>query len=83
MDKYEESIIRAVERNQKKLIQITKDLIRFPSECGQEEAAQAYYAGLLESIGVKPDVWEPDIGELEKEKALMAAFPCCLSENAP
>lgn len=58
----EEKICDYVDRNQDRLIQITRDLVRIPSEnkppAGAERACQEYVADFLRVLQLDPDVYE-------------------------
>src|SRR5689334_3488889 len=60
------NLVAHVDRRRDRLIEITRDLIRIPSENipphGSERGCQEYIANALRAAGVQPDVYE--LGEV-------------------
>lgn len=56
----------ATERRRDEIISFLQDLVRIPSVVGDEEKIQAFMNDTLRRMGLKTDVWEPDIARLRK-----------------
>jgi acetylornithine deacetylase len=54
------AIAAAVDALQPEIVRTLQDLVRIPSQTGQEGAAQVAVADLMRSHGLDVDVWEPD-----------------------
>ena len=68
-----EQVMKSVQGLQEEMIEVTRKLISFPSTLGNEGGAQRYYADLLREIGMKVDIWEPDIDALKKHPAFITS----------
>jgi acetylornithine deacetylase len=53
-----------IEDNREELFDLVADLVEIPSVSGGEGPAQERVIEELESLGLEPDVWEPDVEEL-------------------
>ncbi len=61
--KMEEKILVKVAEKKEELIELLRTLIKIPSLTGEEGEAQAFISRYLKDLGLKVDVWEPDIEE--------------------
>ncbi|MHA1833560.1 MAG: ArgE/DapE family deacylase [Candidatus Baldrarchaeia archaeon] len=61
-----EKVLKEIDENQKEIIKFLQELISFPSVSGNEAEIQNFIAQKLKNMGLKVDVWEPDINELKK-----------------
>ena len=71
----EAKIIDKVEEKQEKIIELLATLVKIPSLTGEERDAQEFVAGYLKNLGLKVDVWEPDIKELFDRYPDVAQYP--------
>ncbi|MDQ3411471.1 MAG: ArgE/DapE family deacylase [Chloroflexota bacterium] len=62
-----ERLWAAIEQRQAELIELVAELVRRPSELGQEQEAQALVADHMGSSGLTPDIWDipPELLALE------------------
>ncbi len=65
----EQRILRSIDDRRAEIIEFLTKLIFFPSVTGNELAIQEYLSGLLETMGLETDVWEPDHEGLKKHPA--------------
>ena len=68
-------IIDKVEEKKEKIIELLATLVKIPSLTGEERDAQEFVAGYLKNLGLKVDVWEPDIKELFDRYPDVAQYP--------
>ena len=61
-----EKLLRKIEQNRDKAIELLRKMISIPSVTGDEAAIQKYLASYLENIGLDVDLWETDWDELKK-----------------
>ena len=71
----ETRIIDKVEEKREKIIELLATLVKIPSLTGEEGEAQGFVAEYLKNIGLKVDVWEPDIKELFDKYPDVAQYP--------
>jgi len=71
----EAKIIDKVEEKKEKIIELLATLVKIPSLTGEERDAQEFVAGYLKNLGLKVDVWEPDIKELFDRYPDVAQYP--------
>lgn len=65
-----ERVFSLIEQTQDELIELTSQLVKFPSLFLEEEEAQRYIADRLKAMGPDDlDVWYPDIDELRQHPA--------------
>ncbi len=64
MDDHERAVLEHIEEYRADLIDLTCSLVEQRSDQGQEAGAQEVVISELESVGLEPDVWEPDVEEL-------------------
>jgi acetylornithine deacetylase len=57
-------ILAAVEARQERIVAMMREIVRVESVTGNEASAQHYVAGLLRELGMRVDVFEPDLAEL-------------------
>ncbi len=60
-----------IEREQGQIITFLQDLIRFRSVTGEEGEIQQFVARNLKDMGLKVDLWEPDLKELKTHPAFV------------
>ncbi|MFB6148779.1 MAG: ArgE/DapE family deacylase [Halobacteriales archaeon] len=60
-----DAVRERIEQNGETLIELTTELIEQQSVTGNERPAQSVVIEYLESLGLTPDVWEPDPAALE------------------
>jgi acetylornithine deacetylase len=58
-----------IETNREALFDLVAELVEIPSVSGTERAAQERVIEELESLGLEPDVWEPNVEELRDHPA--------------
>ena len=68
-------IINKVEEKRQKIIELLAALVRIPSLTGEEMEAQKFVARYLRNLGLKADLWEPDIKELFEKYPHVAQYP--------
>jgi acetylornithine deacetylase len=71
----EEKIMNKVEEKGQKSIELLAKLVKIPSLTGEEGDAQQFVAGYLENLGLKVDLWEPDVKELFDKYPDVAQYP--------
>lgn len=59
-------VLRIIEDEYKDLVNTLRELVQIPSVTGEEKEAQSYVAGQLRNIGLKVDIFEPEVEELKK-----------------
>ncbi len=64
MDDHKQAVMEYVETHRDELVKLTCALVEQRSDKGQEAGAQEIVTSELESMGLDPDVWEPDVEEL-------------------
>ncbi|GGE59828.1 peptidase [Priestia taiwanensis] len=73
MREYKERVLYHLKRNQQEGIKLLKQLIREKSIQEYENKSQAIVAEKLRLLGLKVDIWEPNIKELEKHAYFLSA----------
>lgn len=53
-----------IDENKNDILESFKSLVRIPSLTGEEKEAQLFIAEELKKIGLKVEIWEPDMKEL-------------------
>ncbi len=71
----ETRIIDKVEEKREKIIELLATLLKIPSLTGEERDAQEFVAGYLKNLGLKVDLWEPNIKELFDKYPDVAQYP--------
>jgi len=67
MTSVKDRVLMAVDKNRDELIGFLRKLVSIPSVTGNEYEIQSYIADFLKDrLGIKVDVWEPDLEELKK-----------------
>jgi acetylornithine deacetylase len=61
-----EGLLRTIEQNRDKAIELLRKMISIPSVTGDEAAIQNFLASYLQNIGLDVDMWETDWEELKK-----------------
>ena len=64
-----QKIIRAIEDNKDEIISFLKELIKKPSTVGEEADVQKLVLERLKLMGLKVDVWYPNVSDLESSGA--------------
>jgi acetylornithine deacetylase len=62
-------LTEAIRSKEEKLIDLTAALVEAKSVTGHEQPAQEVVADRLETLGLEPDVWEPDVENLREHEA--------------
>jgi len=60
------NLLQEIEKKKSEIVEFLRKLIRFPSITGQEKDIQEFIASKLDSMGLKIDMFEPDVNELKK-----------------
>jgi acetylornithine deacetylase len=68
---FEKRVLEYVESRRDHISEFLRELISFPSVTGDELEIQKLIARKLETLGLKVDLWEPDIEELKKHPAYL------------
>ena len=71
----EEKILEKVADNEKKMISLLQALVRIPSRTGEEGNAQEFLSKYLRELGLRVEMWEPDIKELFRKFPKNAQYP--------
>jgi acetylornithine deacetylase len=71
----EEKILKKAEEDEPKIISLLQKLVRTPSRTGEEGDAQEFLAKYLKNLGLKVEMWEPDIKELFRKFPMNAQYP--------
>ncbi|MFB0506205.1 MAG: hypothetical protein ACETWT_05705 [Thermodesulfobacteriota bacterium] len=71
----EAEIINRVEEKREKIIELLAALVKIPSLTREEWDAQKFVAEYLRNVGLKVDIWEPDIKELFDKYPDVALYP--------
>ncbi len=66
MNSIREKILEQIEAGREATIDFLKKLLAFPSVTGNEKEIQAFISEELRKMGLKVEVWEPDLEELKK-----------------
>lgn len=66
-----EKIVQWIEDNEGNIVRFLKDLVSFPSVTGQELEIQRFIAAKLKTLGLRIDMWEPDIEVLKNHPAYL------------
>jgi acetylornithine deacetylase len=66
-------IMRAVEEKADEIARFLQRLIQFDSETGKEGPIQAFIVEMLQTMGLDVDQWIPDLAELARHPAYIAA----------
>jgi len=66
MHEIELNLLQEIEKGRNEIIEFLRKLIRFPSVTGQEKDIQEFISSELESMGLKIDMFEPDVDKLKK-----------------
>ena len=64
-------VVHWIEEKEDQIVQFLKELLSFPSVTGQELEIQRYIAARLEAMGLKIDMWEPDVQLLKTHPAYL------------
>ena len=64
-------VVHWIEEKEDHIVQFLKELLSFPSVTGQELEIQRYIASRLEAMGLKIDMWEPDVELLKTHPAYL------------
>jgi acetylornithine deacetylase len=64
-----QKVMREIENNRKEIVDFLKELIRKPSTVGREAEAQNLVLEKLKKMGLKIDVWWPEVSDLENSGA--------------
>ncbi|ADD03693.1 peptidase M20 family protein [Natrialba magadii ATCC 43099] len=64
-DAQQRAVVKRIEETRDELVGLVESLVEQPTHEGNEAAAQEVVIDELEGIGLEPDVWEPDVSELE------------------
>ena len=67
-------ISEAVAARRDDLTEFIQELVRTPSQTGDEGAVQAIVAARMRGLGLETDVWEPDVAELAPYTEHIGAF---------
>jgi len=59
-------VLEDIEDRRDEIVQFLKDMVRIPSPFGEEAQIQTLIAAKLKTMGLKVDVWEPDVAEVMK-----------------
>lgn len=70
-----EKILTKVEEKKKEIIELLRKVIQIPSLTGEEGEAQEFIADYLKQLGLRVDVWEPDIEEIFDKFPESAQYP--------
>jgi acetylornithine deacetylase len=73
--KGEDRILQKAEEHEKHFISFLQDLVRIPSRTGEEGNAQEFLAKHLKRLGLKVDMWEPDVKEMFRKFPMNAQYP--------
>ncbi len=71
----ETKIIDKVEGKRGKIVELLTKLVKIPSLTGEEGDAQEFVACYLRNLGLKVDLWEPDVKELFDKYPDVAQYP--------
>ena len=64
-----------IDENKNDILESFKSLVRIPSLTGEEKEAQLFIAEELKKIGLKVEIWEPDMKELFDKYPKIAQYP--------
>lgn len=64
-------VVHWIEEKDDHIVQFLKELLSFPSVTGQELEIQRYIAARLEAMGLKIDMWEPEVELLKTHPAYL------------
>ena len=68
MEGLKKKVLKFIDDNVNQLVDLTCELIKFPSEEGNESEIQDYVAGILKKLDLKVDKWELKKEELKKHE---------------
>jgi acetylornithine deacetylase len=60
----EEKILARAEEIENQIISLLQRLVRIPSPTGEEGQAQEFVAKYLKHLGLKVEMWEPDVEKI-------------------
>ncbi|MDR1741770.1 MAG: ArgE/DapE family deacylase [Synergistaceae bacterium] len=66
-----DSVLKAVDARRDEMVELARELIRFPTTKGNEAEAQAFYAEKLKELGAEVESFEPDIEHLTHDPAFV------------
>jgi len=72
---FEEKILTKAKDNEKHNISLLQKLVRIPSRTGEEGNAQEFLAKYLKGLGLRVEMWEPDIRELFRKFPTNTQYP--------
>ena len=75
MNKEEIKILSVVDKKRDEIIESLRTLVRIPSRTGEEGEIQKVQAAIFERMGLKVDIWEPDVKELFDRYPEIAQYP--------
>jgi len=67
----EKKVIQRIDQRQKEVVAFLKELVSIPSVTGEELRIQKFIAKKLKGMGLKVDIWEPDLKMLKKHPAYL------------
>jgi acetylornithine deacetylase len=72
MERIKRKLQDAIAACKDEIVELARDLIRFPSTKGSEADAQCFYAGKLRDLGAEVELFEPDIEKMRKHPAFVS-----------
>lgn len=73
--KDEEKILAKAEGVEDQILSLLQRLVRIPSPTGEEGEAQEFLAKYLKSLGLKAEMWEPDVEKIFRRFPDRAQYP--------
>lgn len=73
--KAKKKLMQTVNEERKQLIGFLRDLIRIPSPTGEEKTVQMFLRKSLVNMGLKTEMWEPDLGEIFQKYPSRVQYP--------
>jgi len=71
----EEKILARAEEIEDQILSLLQRLVRIPSRTGEEGEAQEFLAKYLKNLGLKVDLWEPDLEKMFRRFPDHAQYP--------
>jgi len=62
-------VVERIDRERGQVVEFLRELIRIPSVTGEEGRIQKFIADQLQAMGLRLDIWEPDLTALKRHPA--------------
>ncbi|MEM3265417.1 MAG: ArgE/DapE family deacylase [Thermoplasmata archaeon] len=61
-----DEVLKDTDKGREEIVDFLRDILRIPSETGNELEIQKFISGFVKKYGPEVDMWEPDLEELKK-----------------